>query len=109
MIYDYKVTRANGEELDLATLKGKVIMVVNTATGCGFTPQYAPIEDLQKLSKLNEQHFLIKRKGRKSRNKKIFKYDLKHNLLNTYVNRNACINAEQISKQSLVERGFPKI
>ena len=48
MIYDYKVARANGEELDLATLKGKVIMVVNTATGCGFTPQYAPIEEMYK-------------------------------------------------------------
>lgn len=63
--------------------------------------QYASIEDLKKLCKLNSEHFLIKGKGRKSKNKKIFKYDLKHNLLNTYVNRNACINAEQISKQSL--------
>lgn len=48
MIYDYKVPKVNGEELDLATLKGKVIMVVNTATGCGFTPQYAPIEEMYK-------------------------------------------------------------
>ncbi len=48
MIYDYKVTKRNGEELDLATLKGKVILIVNTATGCGFTPQYAPIEELYK-------------------------------------------------------------
>lgn len=63
--------------------------------------QYASIDDLKKLCKLNSEHFLIKGKGRKSKNKKIFKYDLKHNLLNTYVNRNACINAEQISKQSL--------
>ena len=45
MIYDYKVLKANGEELDLATLKGKVILIVNTATGCGFTPQYKPIEE----------------------------------------------------------------
>ena len=63
--------------------------------------QYASIEDLKKLCKLNSKHFLIKGKGRKSFNKKIFKYDLKHNLLNTYPNRNACIDAEQISKQSL--------
>ena len=48
MIYDYKVSKRNGEELDLATLKGKVVMVVNTATGCGFTPQYAPIEEMYK-------------------------------------------------------------
>lgn len=63
--------------------------------------QYASIEDLKKLCKLNSEHFLIKGKGRKSKNKKIFKYDLKHNLLKTYVNRNACIDAEQISKQAL--------
>ncbi len=46
MFYDYKVTTGNGEELDLSTLKGKVVLIVNTATGCGFTPQYAPIEQL---------------------------------------------------------------
>ena len=48
MIYDYKVKKANGEDLDLNDYKGKVIMVVNTATGCGFTPQYAPIEEMYK-------------------------------------------------------------
>ena len=46
MIYDYKLKTGNGEELDLADYKGKVVMVVNTATGCGFTPQYAPIEEM---------------------------------------------------------------
>lgn len=46
MIYDYKLTTGAGETLDLADYKGRVIMVVNTATGCGFTPQYAPIEQL---------------------------------------------------------------
>ena len=48
MIYDYKIKTGKGETLDLADYKGKVIMVVNTATGCGFTPQYAPIEQLYK-------------------------------------------------------------
>ncbi len=48
MIYDYKITTGKGEELDLSEYKGKVIMVVNTATGCGFTPQYEPIEKLYK-------------------------------------------------------------
>ena len=48
MIYDYKVKTAKGGELDLSEYKGKVIMVVNTATGCGFTPQYAPIEQMYK-------------------------------------------------------------
>ena len=46
--YDYKVTKRNGEVLDLNSLKGKVVLIVNTATGCGFTPQYAPIEDFYK-------------------------------------------------------------
>ncbi len=46
MIYDYEVTTGTGEELSLSDYKGKVILVVNTATGCGFTPQYKPIEDL---------------------------------------------------------------
>ncbi len=46
MLYDYSVTKANGETLDLRDLRGKVILIVNTATGCGFTPQYAPIEQL---------------------------------------------------------------
>ena len=46
MIYDYSITTGKGDVLNLADYKGKVILVVNTATGCGFTPQYAPIEQL---------------------------------------------------------------
>ncbi len=45
-IYDFTVPTARGEELKLSELAGKVILVVNTATGCGFTPQYAPIEQM---------------------------------------------------------------
>ena len=48
MIYDYTITTGKGEKLNLADLRGKVIMVVNTATGCGFTPQYEPIEKMYK-------------------------------------------------------------
>ena len=48
MIYDYTLTTGKGEKLNLADYKGKVILIVNTATGCGFTPQYAPIEQLYK-------------------------------------------------------------
>ena len=48
MIYDYTVKKADGTDLHLSDLKGKIIMVVNTATGCGFTPQYAPIEQMYK-------------------------------------------------------------
>lgn len=44
--YDFKVTAIDGKEFDLSSLKGKKVMVVNTASECGYTPQYA---DLQKL------------------------------------------------------------
>jgi glutathione peroxidase len=47
-LYDLKVTKRDGEELSLASLKGKVLLIVNTATGCGFTPQYEALEDLYK-------------------------------------------------------------
>ena len=46
MIYDFTITTGKGESLNLSDYKGKVIMVVNTATGCGFTPQYEPIEQM---------------------------------------------------------------
>lgn len=45
-IYDYSVEKRNREMLSLKEYEGKVLLIVNTATGCGFTPQY---EDLQKL------------------------------------------------------------
>ncbi|MBQ2598195.1 MAG: glutathione peroxidase [Bacteroidales bacterium] len=48
MIYDFTITTGMGETLCLADYKGKVILIFNTATGCGFTPQYAPIEQLYK-------------------------------------------------------------
>lgn len=43
-IYDYEVEMPNGEMLKLEDYKGKVIIIVNTATGCGFTPHYEPLE-----------------------------------------------------------------
>jgi glutathione peroxidase len=44
MIYDYEVTTGTGETQSLADYKGKVILIVNTATGCGFTPHYKDME-----------------------------------------------------------------
>ena len=46
--YDFEVTKRDGSKLPLKDLKDKVVLIVNTATGCGFTPQYAPIEELYK-------------------------------------------------------------
>jgi len=45
-IYDYSVPRPDGTELALADYKGKVMLIVNTATGCGFTPHYEPLEQM---------------------------------------------------------------
>ena len=46
MFYDFTVKTRKGEDFPLSNFKGKVVLVVNTATGCGFTPQYEPIEKL---------------------------------------------------------------
>ena len=43
-IYDYTVLMPKGGELSLKDYEGKVILIVNTATGCGFTPHYKPLE-----------------------------------------------------------------
>ena len=45
-IYDLKVKNRNDEDVSLSDFKGKVLIIVNTATGCGFTPQYEGLEKL---------------------------------------------------------------
>ena len=39
-IYDYTVKNRKGEDVSISDYKGKVLIIVNTAKGCGFTPQY---------------------------------------------------------------------
>ena len=45
-IYDFMVKAQDRSEISLADYKGKVLLVVNTATGCGFTPQYEELQDI---------------------------------------------------------------
>lgn len=56
-IYDFKMKDAKGNEVDFSTYKGKVLLIVNTATGCGFTPQYEGLQNL--YDKYNEKGFEI--------------------------------------------------
>ncbi len=45
-IYDYSLPMTDGSELSLSDFRGKVMLIVNTATGCGFTPHYKPLEEM---------------------------------------------------------------
>ena len=47
-IYDFKVKDIHGKTVDLDVYKGKVLLVVNTASKCGFTPQYKGLEEVYK-------------------------------------------------------------
>ena len=56
-IYDFTVKGRNGEAVSLRDYAGKVLLIVNTATGCGFTPHYEPLEAMYK--DLRDQGFEI--------------------------------------------------
>ncbi len=45
-VYDFEVKAQDGSDVSLASYKGKVLIIVNTATGCGFTPQYDELQDI---------------------------------------------------------------
>jgi len=47
-IYDFKAQQINGQDIDLSEFRGKVMLIVNTASKCGFTPQFGGLEDLHK-------------------------------------------------------------
>lgn len=56
-LYEYSVPGTAGESVSLADYKGKVLLIVNTATGCGFTPQYQDLEAM--YEKYHAQGFEI--------------------------------------------------
>ena len=56
-IYDFKAKDYKGNEVSLSEYKDKVLLIVNTATKCGFTPQYTELEEL--YGKYKEQGFVI--------------------------------------------------
>ena len=47
-VYDFTVKDRKGNDISLSEYKGKVLLIVNTATGCGFTPHYNPLEEMYK-------------------------------------------------------------
>lgn len=56
-IYDFKVTNRNGDIVSLVEFKGKVLLIINSATECGFTPQYDKLQDL--YEKYANEDFVI--------------------------------------------------
>jgi len=56
-VYDFKVLAQNGDEISLSKYAGKVLLIVNTATKCGFTPQYDALENM--YEELKDQGFEI--------------------------------------------------
>lgn len=56
-IYDFKAKNRQGEEISLSQYEGKVLLIVNTATQCGFTPQYDALQDL--YEKYKDEGFVI--------------------------------------------------
>lgn len=56
-LYDFTAQRLNGEPQALEAYRGKVVLIVNTASQCGFTPQYAGLEELYRRFK--DQGFVV--------------------------------------------------
>lgn len=56
-LYDFKVTDIDGNQFDMATLRGKKVLIVNVASKCGLTPQYEKLQEL--FEKYKDQNFVI--------------------------------------------------
>lgn len=56
-VYDFKAKDVRGNEIAFSDYRGKVLLIVNTATGCGFTPQYEGLQEL--YERYREQGFEI--------------------------------------------------
>lgn len=56
-IYDFNVLKADGETISLSEYENKVILIINSATECGFTPQYDVLQDL--YEKYSQEDFII--------------------------------------------------
>jgi len=56
-IYQFSCEDSSGQEINLGDFKGKTLLIVNTASQCGFTPQYKGLEQLQ--TKYSSENFLF--------------------------------------------------
>jgi glutathione peroxidase len=56
-VYDFTVKNRQGNDVNLSDYQGKVLLIVNTATGCGFTPHYKPLEEM--YTELKDKGFEI--------------------------------------------------
>ena len=58
-LYDFKINALDGRTIDFARYKGKALLIVNTASRCGYTPQYADLQELHKT--YGNQIFAVKK------------------------------------------------
>ena len=74
-IYDFTVKGIDGQDVSLGSFRGKVILIVNTATRCGFTPQYTGLQKLYDVYK-DKEGTVVRRYG-PNRRPKIIETNIK--------------------------------